>query len=217
MRKLNQTGSMLVPLVIAVVLLLGSLGFGMWAFLGRQDYKNNSDAKAKVAAAKAVRAEDVKKDAAFAEAEKSPLKTYTGPATYGSLTLLYPKTWSAYISEGSRSANVVDGYFSPNFVPDIQSSTSFALRIQVVSSDYATILKSFEATVKAGKTTVAAFRAPKVPGTLGSVVSGVLDSKKSGTMVLLPLRDKTIKVWTEGGDYLNDFNNTILPNLTFVP
>lgn len=217
MRKLNQAGSLVIPLFIVIVLLLGSIGFGAWAYLERQDYKDNSDQKAAAAVKKAVAAEDVKKDAEFLEKEKSPFKVYTGPATYGSLTFQYPKTWSAYISEIGKSSTIVNGYFSPNFVPDVQSATSFALRIQVVSSDYATVLRGFDSYVKTGKVTVAAYRAPKVSGTLGSRVTGEIETKKTGSMVILPLRDKTIKVWTEGTDFVKDFDNIILPDLTFVP
>lgn len=217
MRKLNQSGSLLLPLIITILLLLSSLGFGAWAFIERQDYKTNSDKKADIAAKKAVAEETVKKDAEFIEKEKSPLKTYAGPATYGSISFQYPKTWSAYITETGKSGTIVDGYFSPNFVPDIQLGISFALRIQVTASDYATVLKSFDPAAKTGKVSVSAYRAPKVPGALGAVVTGALDPKKQGTMVILPLRDKTIKVWTEGSDFTGDFNNTILPSLTFIP
>jgi hypothetical protein len=39
----------------------------------------------------------------------------------------------------------------------------------------------------------------------------------TGTMVLLPMRDKTLEIWTESNDYLNDFNTYVLPNMTFAP
>jgi hypothetical protein len=220
MRKHNQQGSLLLPLVVLVVFFVATLGFAVWAFMSRQDYKNKSDAKVTTAVQKAIIAEDAKKDTAFAEAEKSPFKTYTGPATYGTISFKYPKTWSAYVSELASSSNsVVNGYYSPNFVPDVQSNTLFALRLQVVNTDYTTVLKTFDASTKAGTTTVSAYHAPKVPSVLGSYITGVIDAgnKKSGTLVLLPLRDKTIRIWTEGSDFNNDFNNTVLASLSFIP
>lgn len=215
-RSHNEAGSLLLPLVVVFVLLLGSLGFGAWAFIGRQDYKTNSDKKAAAVAKKAVVVESARKDAEFAEKEKSPSKTYAGPATYGSLKFDYPKTWSAYISETGKSP-AVDGYFSPNFVPDLLSGTLFALRIQIVNTEYVTVLKTFDSSVKTGKTSVSAYRAPKVQSALGSIIVGAIDNKREGTLVILPLRDKTIKIWTEGNDYVNDFNNTVLSSLTFIP
>ena len=218
MRKLDQKGSLLLPLVIAVVLLFGSLAFGAWSYFGMQDYKNNSDKKSEVAAAAAADAKAKEKDAEFAEAEKSPVKNYKGPETYGGISFDYPKTWSAYVSENGKSAGPIDGYFQPNYVPDISSDIAFALRIQVVNSSYDTVLKSFETAVKANKATVSAYRAPKVESVLGSVVVGELVSgKKQGTMVLLPLRDKTLKIWTEDSSSLGDFNSIILASLTFAP
>jgi len=219
MRKLNEAGSLVLPLAIMAVLLLSTLIFGIWAFAGMQDYKTNSDKKSAVAVAKAVKEEDVKKDAEFAEKEKSPVKSYSGPATFGSIVLQYPKTWSAYIEEASTasSSTPVNGYFSPNFVPAIQSASLFALRVQVVNTGYVEVLKSFDSAVKSGKASVAAYRAPKVPGVLGSMVSGSLTDKKTGSMVILPLRDKTIKIWTEGADFNGDFNSIVLAGLTFIP
>jgi len=42
--------------------------------------------------------------------------------------------------------------------------------------------------------------------------------KVQGSMVLVPLRDKTLKIWTEADEtYLKDFNENILPNYTFEP
>lgn len=217
MRKLNESGSLIVPLVIAVVLLFSSLGFGTWAFLQMQDYKNNSDKKSAAAAVAAAAAEAKKKDAEFVETEKSPFKTYTGPTTFGTVSFQYSKKWSAYVSESGKGAALVDGYLSPDFVPDINSDKQFALRVQVVNTSYETVLKAFDPTVKTGKVSISAFRAEKVPAVLGSKLVGAIDSKKTGTMVLFPLRDKTLKVWTEGADALNDFNTIILPSLTFVP
>jgi len=47
---------------------------------------------------------------------------------------------------------------------------------------------------------------------VGQIING-----KKGSMVMFPLRDKTLKVWTEADQFVGDFNNSVLPNLTFVP
>jgi len=216
MRKLNQTGSLLLPLVIVIVLFVAAASFGGWAFMSRQDYKNNSDAKAAVAAKKATAAESVKKDAEFAIAEKSPVKSFTGPETYGSLTFNFPKTWNQYIATPSSSLQL-NNYFSPNYIPDINSSALFALRVQISDTSYATMLKGFDGGAKSGSVSVSAFRAAKVPSVLGSMITGAIKGKTQGIMVLLPIRDKTIVFWTEGTDFRGDFTNTVLPSITFLP
>jgi len=214
----NEEGSLFIPLVLVITLLVAVSGFAIWAFMGMQDYKNNSDQKSAVAAEKAVAAEDKKKDAIYAELEKNPFRTYKGPETYGTLTLQYPKTWSAYVVEGGASSSaVVDGYFQPGVVPVTNSTIPMALRIQVIGSAYDTQLASLQGQVKAGKVTVTPYRLPKVPSILGTRLQGQVNTKNQGIMVMLPLRDKTLLIWTEGTQYVTDFEKNILPNATFVP
>src|SRR5262249_10256258 len=153
-----------------VIFFLGAAGFGMWAYMSRQDYKDNSDKKvdAAVTIAKQQTASD--KDKEFVEKEKYPLRHYVGPAPYGSVDIQYPKTWSAYVTESSSGTPIV-GYFHPSFVPSTQagtSSTSFALRLEVTNTSYDQVLKSFDANVKSGKVKVTPYKAPKVSSVLGS-------------------------------------------------
>lgn len=223
MFKDNQRGAinvLLFPLIASVLLLIGAVVFGYWAFSGRQDYKEHSDAKSQVAVTAALKVEDSKKDAQFAEEAKSPLKTYTAPAAYGALKVAYPKTWSAYVVESTSDANStdVDGYFYPDFVPDISNQdNSYALRIQILNQSYATTLQTFDSPVQSGTATVTPYTLTKLKSVVGSEVTGTISDQKTGTMVVLPLRDKTVEVWTEGNQFLDDFNKIILPNLTFSP
>ncbi len=214
----DERGSvaLFIALGISILLIVIIAIFGIWAFSSRQDYKDNSDQKAAAAVAAAVKKEDAKKDADFVEKEKNPFRTYTGPEQYGKVTIQYPKTWSAAINEGT-SGTVIDGYLHPNFVPSLQSATNFALRVQVVQSTYDAVLKGFDSSVKTGRVKVTPYVAPKQSGVTGARLDGQLTTQKSGTMVLLPLRDKTIKIWTESDQFVGDFNNIILANLTFQP
>jgi hypothetical protein len=214
MHKLDQKGSLLVPLILVSLLMLGALGFGAWAFAGRQEYKNNVDSKIAEAVEVANEKISLEKEAEFAERDKQPFKTYQGPSAFGALKVPYPRTWSAYIVEAEAGNAVVNGYLHPNFVPDIKSDTSFALRFEVLSSAYDAEVRKFETKIKTGKITAASYRAPKVQEASGLLLSGEIDVKKSGTMVLLPVRDKTIRIWTEGQDFKGDFD-TMLNELTF--
>jgi hypothetical protein len=220
MRKLDETGSLLVPLIIVIVLFLGAASFGVWAFMGRQDYKTNSDAKSTKAVATAEKVLSAKKDAEFAEKEKSPVKTYTGPTADGTLKLDYPKTWAAYVIEKDASPGV-NGYMFPNYVPDVSSKGFlFALRIQVSDIAYDKVLKNFDVPIKIGKVTATAYQPAKVAGVIGTRFTGAVvpgDSQKQGVMVVLPLRDKTIQIWTEGDSFRGDFDTIVLPSLTFIP
>lgn len=210
--------ALLLPLIAVVLLLLLSAVFGVWAYGQMQDYKNNSDQKSAVAVGAAIQKEDAKKAAEYTEASKSPLKTYSGPAAYGSLQVQYPKTWSAYVVEQNNGSNDVDGYFNPNFVPSVNAqSSSFALRVRVLNQTYANTLQNFQGTIKSKLLTAVPYAFPKVPNVTGTRLDGQIASDKQGTMIVVPLRANTLEVWTEGGTTTADFTTYILPNLSFSP
>lgn len=219
MKKLDQQGSILqtVLLAVFVILFIAAAGFGFWAFSGRNDYKNNVDAKIAVAVEAAKTAEAEAKDKEFVEKEKNPYRVYTGPAAYASVSITYPKTWSAYVDETGSGGNPVNGYFHPATVPGLTSNASYAVRFTVTNTRYTDEVRRFDAAVKGGKVKISAFNAPKVPGTTGVRVDGEVQPKEQGSMVILPIRDKTLKVWTEANQFVGDFNTIVLSNLKFDP
>lgn len=202
--------------IIFVVLFVASSAFGVWAFMGRQDYKNNSDKKSAEAVEKAETAQKVADEADFTEREKEPFETYNGPSEFGSIKIVYPKTWELYVDTKTGGGTPVDGYAHPGYVPGVTSDTAFALRFQVISADYASQLKLFESATKNATVVVSPFRAELVNDILGSRIDGQITTKRTGNVVLLPLRDKTLKIWTESSTYTNDFNE-VLKNLSFSP
>jgi hypothetical protein len=220
MKRLDQRGAIdawLIAFVATLLITLIALGFGIWAFSGRQEYKNKVDEKIAIAVVDAETANSLKKDAEFAEKEKNPLRTYTGPATYGSLSISYPKTWSAYVDETAKSNLPLSGVLNPSFVPGLQSNLPVALRFTVSSSNYSSVVKTFDSLVKAGKIKVTPYKADKVPNVIGVRLDGEILTGKQGSMIIVPLRDKTLQVWTESPQFVPDFNTIILPNLVFVP
>lgn len=208
---------LLLPLILAAVFLVIALGFGIWAFSGREDYKNNADRKISAAVAVAEKKLSDEKEAEFLEREKQPLKTFEGPATFGSLKISYPKTWSAFITQSDKAAIPIDGYLHPDVVPGLQSGTAYALHFQVTSVTYDQELKKFEGDTKSGKVKVSPVTAPKVSGVAGVRITGEVERGKQGTLVMFPLRDKTLKIITESEQFNKDFDQIILSNLVFVP
>lgn len=208
---------LLIPLILCLLFLIGAIIFGFWAYMSREDYKKNSDQKAAAAVEQAEKELSDKKEAEFKEREKAPLKQYEGPATFGSVVIQYPKTWGAFITQSDRSATPIDGYMHPNFVPGLQSGTAFALHFQVLNSSYDQELKKYEANTKSGKVQVTPASVPNVPEVAGVRITGEIEQGKVGTVVLFPLRDKTLKLVTESEQYNKDFNDIILANLTFEP
>jgi hypothetical protein len=207
----------LIPFIIVLLLFIGAGAFGIWAFVSRQDYKNNVQAKIDTAVQIATQQNSATKDKEFAEKEKLPLKSYQGPAAFGSLVVMYPKTWSAYVNEQQQgqSSTPIDGYFNPSFVPATTSQASYALRVQVLNSSYTNELKKYDSLVKTGKVKATPYVPAKVQTVTGMRLDGEIATGKTGAMVIVPMRDKTLKLWTESNTYMGDFNNIILPNYSF--
>lgn len=222
----TESGSASATLVIVVlsVLLLGSLVFGFIAFQSKQDYKNNSDKKSATAVAAANAALKTQLQAQFTEQEKSPYKTYTGSSTYGSISFKYPNSWSAYV-DTTNSSEPIDGYFHPGEVPGAQSNSAFALRVELTSNSYDSVLSPFTSDATQGTVTASAYVPPKMKGIAnaqpGTLITGTIDqsgsSPLSGEMLIIPVRDKTLQIYTLSNDYLSDFNNIVLVNLSYVP
>lgn len=214
--KKRRPLGLIISLIVCVLLFLGAAGFGYWAFTERNTYKNDTDAIVAKEVALTEQRVSTAKDAEFVESEKRPTKAYKGPATFGSVELEYPKTWSAFINEGQGSSPI-DGYLHPNFVPGVQSGTQFALRVEVVAKSYDAELKQYDSKVRAGKVSVTPFRAEQVPDVLGARVEGEINTGQKNIMVLFPIRDKTLKISTESETFYKDFNDIILKTLKFVP
>lgn len=204
---------LLIPLILSVLFLVGAVGFGVWAFASREDYKANSDKKAAAAAAVAVDQAETKKDNEFLEREKEPLKAYTSAPQYGSFTLKYPKTWSGYVNEQPNQLTML---MQPDVVP-ADPKTSYTLKVEVLPTAYNQAVAPLENQIKTGKLSAKAFSLPKVPDVIGLRGDGEIAQGKQGAVVFLPLRDKTIKISAESQDRIADFNNIILPNFEFRP
>lgn len=121
--------------------------------------------------------------------------------------------------EGNDNSNTpVDAYFHPDFVPNVaDQDQSFSLRVQLVSQSYDQVLNAFNSSAKTGRVTVAPYKLPKVPTIVGSIVQGQISPNKQGTVVILPLRNMTLKIWVDASQFAPDYNNIILPNISFTP
>lgn len=205
----------IISIILLTLLLVGALVFAMWAFGGMQDYKQNADKKISAAVTIAQQQTSTAKDKEFVEKEKNPYRTYQSKDTLGSVKVVYPKTWSVYADENSSSVPL-DAYLHPDFVPGTQSKTAYALRVEVVNQTYDESVKQLQGKVTSGKVKVSPYKAPKMPDVLGTKAEGEVNTGQQVTMVLFPIRDKTLKISTQANQFVGDFNNIVLANLTFV-
>lgn len=220
MKRINQVGSVdvwLIGFIISCLFFVGAISFGVWAYMGRQDYKDNVDQKISEAVEASSIELEAKKEAEFKEKEKQPLRTYRGPEAFGSLAIKYPKTWSVYADESGKTGRPLTGNMHPQFVPGLNSGNNFALRFEVSAKDYAREVKLLESAVKKGTVRATPYKSDSDPNSVGTRYDGEIDNKVQGALILLPLRDKTIKIWTEATQFLPDYNKIIVPNFTFKP
>lgn len=215
--KMVGSSKLVVMLAIVVVMFIGTLIFAFWAYGGYKDNKNNVDKKIQAAVASAEQQLTIKKDQEFANELKNPNKTYQGPDTFGSISFKYPKTWSGFATIDDKASFPVDAYFHPGVVPGIDSGTAFALRVQVVNDTYSSVLDQLSNSVQDGSIKISSYRAPKVRSVLGSIVTGGVNQGQNDTMVVLPLRDKTIEISTQSDQYHSDFTSIIMASFKFSP
>lgn len=211
--------------LILIVALIVALIFGIWAFSQSQSSKSNTAKKVAAAISSTKTTEDAKITTQFTDQLQQPYKIYTSSASNGSISFSYPKTYSAYVDETDNS-EPINGYFYPNAVPGLQSNTSFALRAELLSTAYNQVLDQFTSDIQSGSLSATAYIPTKMAAVknvqAGTRLVGVVgqdqnSNNQNGSIVIIPVRDKTLKIYTESNDFLSDFNNIVLPTLTFAP
>jgi len=212
-KKLNREGAvslLIIPVVLLTVAVIVLCYIAVMYYGQMVEQRDKNEPIISKAVEEAKEAQKAKLEADFTAREREPLKTYTTPAEYGSVSLRYPKTWSSYVA--LEKSSDVDYYGHPNFVP--ASKVNYALRMSLIKNDYSTELKKYDVLVKKGELKATSV---SISGVTGARLDGMLKKDQEGSLVIFPLRDKTLKVWTESKDFRTDFNDIVLKNLTFVP
>jgi cytoskeletal protein RodZ len=210
--KLDQKGHfnvLIIPLVVVGLLLITTAVLSVMYYGKFTEQRDKNQPLINAAVTEATNTQKTKLETEFTAREKEPYKNYTTPSELGSVKLTFPKTWSSYvISKGSS----LDYYGHPNYVPS--TGVNYALRMNILTSDFSNAIKSYDAAVQKGTLKATAVR---VSGVTGTRLDGFLKPDQQGSMVIFPLRDKVLKIWTESNDYKADFDNVVVKNLTFVP
>jgi hypothetical protein len=217
MKTQNQEGSvnlLIISSVMLGILVIALSGVSIWAFSNYLDQKNNVDSKISVAVSEAKKSQATLDQKKFIEQEKLPTRLFTGPSDFGSVTFSYPKTWSIYVASSGASSGIYSAYLNPAAVPPIDSTTPFAVRVEISSKTYESILRGYESDVERGDLVPSPLT---TSGVQGIRLDGTFSKINKGSKVVFKVRDKTLILSTDGANFKSDFDNIILKSLSFKP
>lgn len=219
MRKRNflqqgaVSGALIASIVLGVlVVVLGSVA--IWALINYNEQRNTVQSQIDVAVAEARQQQAAEDEERFAEREKEPYKRFVGPDNLGRVEFDYPKTWSVHVARDGQGNRKYEAYLHPNVVPQIDNDTQYALRVEIQNRGYEDVVRSFENRVKRGDLRSSAVAAS---GFNGTRLDGNFSDDIEGSMVIFQIRDKTLTIQTDAPAYRPDFNNIVLPSLSFNP
>ncbi len=219
MNKLSKdqrgiSNSLTIPLIGIGVLAFGLLASTIYLFTELDGAKNKRDEFATAQVEKASDSFEKDIEAKYFQKEKEPFLDFDGPDLLGGITFKYPKTWSVMVNQEVSSNQQIDAYLHPGMIRfDEESSRSYALRLQLLTQTYSEVLGSYISLVQEGKLKS---KAVVFNGTEGVRLDGQLSAEDRGSMVVLPIRDKTMLFWTESPDFIDDYN-TMLETFLFNP
>ena len=190
---------------LILFLIAGSLA--IWAYMqySREKSSVNSKVAIKVAEGKREQAEyDWRK---CSDDAKNLRVEFVGPTEYGRVSFMYTKTWSVYIANDGSDRGDYKAYFHPVSVPSITNKNSrFALRLEIINKNMDTVLNEYQSRLKKGELTSSS---TEFNGISATRIDGTFEKELRGSVVLMKVRDKTIRFSTDADTFKPDFQ-TIL-------
>ncbi len=201
--------------IIALSLALATfIGLFIWMNFQYEEASQDVQGKIDIAVAESRNEQTSRLEAEFAQREKYPFKTFSGPADYGQLTFQYPKTWSVYIADTALNGGDFSAYFNPVQVEALTKESVYALRVSivnkgfdVVAAEYQKAMSKKDSDLKMESVTVNGFGANRYTGTLP-------DTDHSGYVIIFKIRDKTAIVQTDSVLFADDYNK-LIETITF--
>ncbi|MBA3678866.1 hypothetical protein H0W80_01555 [Candidatus Saccharibacteria bacterium] len=164
-----------------------------------------------------VAAQKTADDKKAAELANSDLRTYTSPVNAGNFEISLPKSWSLAVIPNDKGSTI-SGLSSPDFIDT--KLDQYPLRFALKNQAYTDVKKPYDVLAKgsAGNPAKMTSKEITVSGVKGTIYTGQADPKiPNGTVVLLPIRDKTYIIQTDdNAKYLTVFTS-ILSTLHLNP
>ncbi|HRQ86599.1 MAG TPA: hypothetical protein PLY16_00645, partial [Candidatus Saccharibacteria bacterium] len=193
-------------IVLTIVLGLLAVGATIFAVMTAIDANTKQqtiDAQVDQAVAEARKDQADQDEAKFAEQEKLPHRTFSGPEDFGSVSFDYPKTWSVFIEKDATSGSAYQAYLHPIAVPPVEAKQRFALRVIIENRDYDRVVAGYESAVRKGDVSSSTV---KMGDQTGTRLDGILATDIRGAAVIFKIRDKTLTLRTDADTFKNDFD-----------
>lgn len=198
-----------IAIVILSLMVLTFVGLFIWSLSQYNELHESYQKKVNAEVAEAKDKQAMELEAEFAEREKDPYRTFSGPADYGELSFKYPKTWSVYIDSDASDGDDYEAYFNPIEVNKVDRNTINSLRVKVRNKDFESVVAEYQryldqrdSNLTVETTTVAGAMANRYTGTIP-------DSELSGIIVIFKIRDKTAVLQTDSILFQADFDRLL--------
>jgi len=205
MEKKNSIVEIIILVVVSLVAVI-AIGFATYFYLQWGEAQTNIDGK--IAEAEAIAREDQQRIAEenFAEREKEPNRVFTGPADYGSLSFMFPRTWSVYVAKDASRGGDFEAFFNPGQVNAVAADTINALRMSIINRPIDTVRTTYDGLVKSGKLSQSVFQMGSITG---DRYEGEFSTNITGIMIMFKVNDKTAILRTDAMIFSSDFERLI--------
>ena len=214
-RKFQQgsASGWMIAAICGITLFLVATALSVWLLISYTEQKSDVDGKVSLAVAAAVKKQSEEDEAKFQESYKNPRIEFVGPSEYGRVSFMYPKTWSVYVDKDGSDRKDYVAYLHPVSVPPVGTATSrFAMRLEILNRSFDDTLKQYEQPLKKGE-----LKSSNVEynGVSSTRLDGAFTKELRGSVVLMKVRDKTIRLSTDADTFKPDFQ-AILDTVKFV-
>lgn len=204
-----------IAIIVVSLIAVTFIGLFIWMFVQYSDVKENSEDEIAKAVALAKDEQWNKDQEVFAETEKNPYKTFAGPADYGQLSFLYPKTWSVYIAADALNGGDFKAYLNPGQVDPVSDNTINALRVTIRNKSFEDVIEEYQRATsrKDSNLTVESVTIGSEenggPITANRYTGTIPNTDLSGYIVVFKIRDKTAILQTDSVLFQADFDKLL--------
>ena len=210
----HESPAKTVAIILLTLTTVAFVGLFIWMYVKWDDASSDLNAKIDAAKAEAINETTIALEDEFAEREKNPYSTFSGPEDYGNLSFPYPKTWSLFIYQDAHNGGNFEAYFNPGGVQPMSQETVNALRLTITNSSFEMTTASYESYVKNGTMDLKIINVNKGAST-ANVYYGTLPSRANGIVAIIKIRDKTAVLQTDSAEVFSSEFEKILSSLVF--